>query len=190
MKTQHLTLLLALIPLLGACSQSPATSQDNSAATATSQANSMEIIELPELQPYLAASVKGDTTVTWTAITSSPQPPGNDQAGQAVQAAIKSQATDLAGIDYSALSIPAYVTVTRSLKLSPGDFTGDQLRVDSTGSVSGADRWALYSWQGPQIAQLPDRPQVTRWVQVYALYDLKEKKVVRLMATVRGQANE
>ncbi len=91
----------------------------------------MEIIELPELQAYPAASVKGDTAVTWTPVTSSPKPPGNDQAGQAVQAAIKSEAVRLATIDYSALSIPAYVTVTRSLKLSPTDFTGDRIRVDS-----------------------------------------------------------
>jgi hypothetical protein len=190
MKAHRVILLLALMPFLAACSQSSATPQDNSTATATSQATGMEIIELPELQPYLAASVKGDTAVTWTSITSTPKPPGNDQAGQAVQVAIKSEAASLASINYSALSIPAYVTVTRSLKLSPADFTGDQIRVDSTDSVSGADRWALYSWQGPQIAQIPDRPQVTRWVQVYALYDLKENKVVRLIATVRGQANE
>jgi len=190
MKAHRAILLLALTPLLAACSQSSVTPQENPAATAVTQAPGMEIIELPELQPYLIASVKGDTMVAWVAITSSPKSPGNDQVGQAVQAAIKSEATRLARIDYTALSIPAYVTVTRSLKLSPADFTGDQIRVDSTGSLSGADRWALYSWQGPQVAQLPDRPQVTRWVQVYALYDLKENKVVRLIATIRGQANE
>jgi hypothetical protein len=189
MKPLCTVLLLALLPVLVACSQSTS-SQDIPAATATPQANSMEIIELPELQPYQAASVKGDTTVTWTPITSSPQPPGNDPAALAVQAAIKSEASSLANVDYSAISIPAYVTVTKSLKLNPADFTTDQLRIDSKGSVAGTDRWALYSWQGPQLPQLPNRPQVIRWVQVYALYDLQENKVVRLIATVRGQANE
>ena len=144
----------------------------------------MEIIEIAETQPYLSAAVKGDTSVTWTPVTSSPGP-ASDAPSKAVQDAIKSQATRLASVDYSALSMPAFVTVTASLKPAPQDFTGDRLRVDSTGEVAGEQRWALYNWQGPKFPQLPDRPQVTRWVQVYALYDLKENRVVRLIATVQ-----
>ena len=96
----------------------------------------------------------------------------------------------LASVDYSALSLPAFTTVTSSLNLTLQDFTGDQLRLDSTGEVSGEKRWAIYSWRGPDVPPLPDRPLVSRWVQVYALYDLKANKVVRLIATVRGEAHE
>jgi hypothetical protein len=185
MKQASAILLLALLPLLAACSQASVTP----AGTATSQEDAMEIIELPELQPYAGASVKGDSSVTWTPVTSSPEPPA-DAASKAVQAAIIAQASRLASIDYSALSMPAFVTVTASLKPAPQDFTGDQLRIDSAGDVSGAKRWALYSWQGPKFPPLQSRTQVVRWVQVYALYDLTDNRVVRLIATVRGEVGE
>jgi hypothetical protein len=150
----------------------------------------MEIIELPELQPYQQAAVKGDTFVEWTSTSESPMPASSDEVRKQVQAAIKSEAQKLAAIDYSALSIPAYVTVTKTLKLAPEDFTGNEIRLDAIGEVSGEKRWALYSWRGPDIPQLPDRQIVFRWVQLYALYDLKESKVTRLIATVRGEVLE
>ena len=57
-------------------------------------------------------------------------------------------------------------------------------------SQGGSERWALYRWQGPEIPQRPDRLLVNRWVHVYALYSLLEKRVVRLLATIRGEARE
>jgi hypothetical protein len=188
MKRASALVFVALLPLLSGCSQASGTP----VGTATTQGDSMEIIELPELQPYLTAAVKGDTSITWTPVTpvtSSPAPP-SDAAGKAAQAAITSQAPRLASVDYAALSMPAFVTVTAALKLAPGDFTGDKLHVDSTGEVSGTKQWALYSWQGPRFPPLQSRPQVVRWVQVYALYGLSEKRVVRLIASVRGEAGE
>jgi hypothetical protein len=182
-------LLVALVPVLASCSQASPAGGATPPNTATTPTYSMEIIEIRELQPYLSAAVKGDTAVSWTSVTSTPGPP-EDVAGKAVQEAIRSQASRLAAITYASLSIPAYVTATASMKPSPRDFTGDQLRVDATGEVSGEARWVLYNWQGPRFPGLPDRPQVTRWVQVYALYDLKTKQVVRLIATARGEAGE
>jgi len=189
MKAACAIALVALLPLLSACSQASATPGGTPGSTATVRGDSVEIIEIGETQPYLSAAVKGDLNVIWTPVTASPGP-ASDAPSNAVQEAIKAQATRLASVDYSALSMPAFVTVTASLKPAPQDFTGDQLRVDSTGEVAGEKRWALYNWQGPKFPPLPGRAQVTRWVQVYALYDLRENQVVRLIATVRGQVEE
>jgi hypothetical protein len=183
-------LFLSLLLLLDGCDQPTQSIEVSTPPPQETVSNAMEIIELPELQSYTDAALKGDTRVTWTPSTASPQPAGSDQASAKVQAAIKSEAERLAKIDYSALSLPDFVTATRSLKLAPEDFTGDKIRLDSTGEVSGEKRWALYSWQGPEIPKLADRELVFRWVQVYALYDLKESKVARLIATVQGEAHE
>ena len=182
-------LLVLLLPVLTACGAQAGIEQPT-ASPQTTPINTMEVIELAELQPYRQAAVKGNTPVTWTETSESPQPASGDETRKQVQAAIKSEARRLAAVDYSALSIPAYVTITKTLKLAPDDFTGNELRLDSTGEVSGEKRWALYSWRGPDIPQLPNRSIVNRWVQVYALYDLKESKVVRLVATVRGEVLE
>jgi len=190
MRLTFAILLVSFAPLLAGCNQTQASDEQGTASPQSTASNTMEIIELPELQSYTEAAVYGDKSVTWTPISSMPRPASSDEAGKQIQAAIKSEAERLAKVDYAALSLPDFVTVTRSLKLAPQDFTGDQLRLDSTGEVSGEKRWALYSWQGPEIPQLADRPAVFRWVQVYALYDLKENIVTRLIATVRGEAHE
>jgi hypothetical protein len=190
MKLTLTILLVSLLSLLAGCDQPAQSSEVSTPPPQATASNAMEIIELPELQSYTQAAVKGDTSVTWTPSSASPQPASSDEAGKRVQAAINSEAARLAKVDYSALSLPDFVTVTRSLNLTAQDFTGDELRLDSTGNISSEKRWALYSWQGPEIPQLPDRPLVFRWVQVYALYDLKANKIVRLIATVRGEAHE
>jgi hypothetical protein len=185
-------LLVTLMPVLTACTQPqpPVAANQGTAQPQSTPINPMEIIELPELKSYTGAAVKEDTAVTWTPASTAAQPASNDEAGRQVQTTIKGEAERLAKVDYGALSLPDFVTVTRSLKLIPVDFTGSEIRLDSTGEVSGEKRWAIYSWQGPEIPQLPDRQVVFRWVYVYALYDLKENKVARLIATVRGEAHE
>jgi hypothetical protein len=156
------------------------------------QSNGVEIVEVAETQPYRMAAVKGESGVEWAeGSLYSGQDRFNSSMADA-EAAIKSSARRLATVDYSALSLPAFVTVTRSLKLNEADLMKEStsLFLDSLGKVNGTDRWAMYGWQGPQIPQLPDMPLVFRWVQIYALYDLGEKRVVRLVATIRGEAHE
>jgi hypothetical protein len=183
-------LLLILLPLLAACTQLSDSPVSTPQPDSTSTPTPLEVIELPELQSYTQAALNGDTTVTWKSSSESPQPIGSDPARQAVQVAIQSEAARLAQVDYSALSLPAFVTVTRSLRLAPQDFTATYLRLDSTGSSSGEPLWAIYSWIGPEFPQLPNRDQVFRWVQVYALYDLKQSEVTRLIATIQGEVHE
>jgi hypothetical protein len=93
-------------------------------------------------------------------------------------------------VDYVALALPDWVTVTRRLTLTPGDFTGQGAHASDAGSVDGKPRWLLYEWRGPEIPQRPDRQIVFRWVTVYGLYDITEARVTRLLATIRGEAHE
>jgi hypothetical protein len=190
MKLTFTILLMSLLSFLAGCDQPTQSIEVSTPPPQATVSNVMEIIELPELQSYTEAALNGDTSINWSPASAPPQPAGSDQASKQVQAAIKSEAGRLAKVDYSALSLPDFVTATRSLKLTAQDFTGDELRLDSIGEAAGEKRWAIYSWQGPEIPQLSDRPLVFRWVQVYALYDLKANKVVRLIATVRGEAHE
>jgi hypothetical protein len=108
-----------------------------------------------------------------------------------VQAAISTSGDLLATIDYSALSLPDFVTQTRQLKLTPDDFADARVELDAVADLHGeTPSWALYRWEGPTIPAHPDRPLVTRWVYVYALYDPADARVVRLLATIRGQVEE
>lgn len=178
---------IALLPLLAACTQPNASTEPS---IPTPQPTPIEIIEIAELQPYREASVKGDTAIVWVESSGNAVPASTDETTRQVQAAIRAEATRLSQVDYAKLSIPNYITVTQTLKLTPADFTAGELRLDATGMANNKPRWSIYAWQGPEIPQLPDRTIVFRWITVYALYDLQEKRVARLVATVRGEVHE
>jgi hypothetical protein len=183
-------LLVVLLPLLTACTQLSGTPSPTALPPTTPSPAQLDIIELPELQSYTQAALNGDPNIAWKTNSESPLPVGSDPARNAVQTTIQSEAARLSRVDYAALSLPAFVTVTRSLKLTPQDFLVTELRLDSTGSKSDEPLWAIYSWKGPDFPQLPGRDQVFRWVQVYAIYDLKQYTVTRLIGTIQGEAHE
>ncbi|MEO8286338.1 MAG: hypothetical protein ABI670_07850 [Chloroflexota bacterium] len=178
-------ILLTLLPMLAGCSQPLATGD---ATAATVDPVRLEIVELPELKQPQEVALKDNTSVTWTRLSSIPPP--DQRREMKVQQAIQTEADRLAKVDYAALSIPQYVTVTHSLQITPDAFDGSGAVVEQYGEAAGERRWALYAWRGPDIPQLPNRLIVFRWVEVYAVYDLAQEEVVRLLATVRGEVHE
>jgi hypothetical protein len=149
-----------------------------------------ELITLGETQPYRERIAQGLGDVAWASAYSSPAPEPAALREDAAHAAIKASAQPLAAVDYTSLALPDWVTATRKLQLSPGNFTGNGVTASEIGSVSGEPRFVLYEWRGPEIPQRDDRRLVYRWVYVYALYDIPEAKVTRVLATIRGEAHE
>jgi hypothetical protein len=152
----------------------------------------IEVATAPELSSYRDAAVRGIAAVDWiepaTAGSEWSDPP---DARSAASAAISASAGRLAAVDYVSLSLPDFVTQTRALDLQPGDFTGDGTGLEAYAQEQdGESRWVLYRWEGPEFPKHPERPQVYRWVHVYALYDPVQQRIVRLLATIRGEAQE
>ncbi len=159
---------------------------------ATKTPGGVELVTTPELTSYRTAIAQRLEDMTWIE---------RGQAGKgwrdvpealaAAQQAIHSAAPRLAAVDYTALSLPDFITATRSLKMEAATFDGRDLTIDAFGQgKQSSDRYILYRWQGPEIPQRPDRPLVHRWLRVYALYDTTQTKMVRLLATIGGEARE
>jgi hypothetical protein len=147
----------------------------------------MEIRPLREGESFRDAATQGYGPVIWTATLS------GDEGMAPVQStrdAVNRAAPSLAGVDYVRLSLPDFITPTRSLQLNEQQFLGGEIGVDAYAEADGGKRFALVLWQGPEIAQLPERPLVHRWVRVYALYDLDKGEVVRLVPTIGGEVIE
>lgn len=151
----------------------------------------MEVVTVPEGKPVGEVALPGRTDVKWIEATASGQGwPGSPEPRNRVAQTISVEAKRLAAVDYSSLSLPDFVSVTRLLKLDEGMFSEGSATPAVYGQDSAGGSWALYEWRGPEIPQLPDRPLVHRWVYVYALYDTKTGQVVRLLPTIRGEAQE
>ena len=156
----------------------------------TTPAAMPELITLAETQPYRERIAQGLGNISWASAYVSPTTQAAAQGEATARAAIQASAQPLAAVDYVALALPDWVTVTRKLQVAPGDFTGQGVTASEVGSVDGEPRWVLYEWRGPEIPQRDDRPIVYRWVYVYALYDVAESRVTRLLATIRGEVHE
>ncbi|MFL5734966.1 MAG: hypothetical protein ACJ78Q_17550 [Chloroflexia bacterium] len=155
----------------------------------------VELKTLPETRPYRQEIAPAGAATRWI----EPGAAGSTwhdspEARKAVEAAITSAAARLASVDYASLSVPDFVTQTRSLKLVPALFTGKDPEVDAYAEGSAVDKapagWALYRWRGPELPQRPDRLQVYRWIHVYVLYSYDLKAVTRLLTTIYGEAIE
>ncbi|MEP6774581.1 MAG: hypothetical protein ABJA50_03210 [Chloroflexota bacterium] len=151
---------------------------------------SVELIQVPETGAYRDAIAKDLGDITWTAITVTTGITQETAARGAVLEAIKAHGGELAAVDYSALSLDAFKDVTRQVHLTADSFAGGDARLEYTGEQDGQLAWLLYDYRGQMIPQLPGRPQVFRWVQVYALYDVRNARLIRLVATVRGEVQE
>ena len=149
-----------------------------------------ELSTLGETQPFRERIAQGLGDITWASAYSSPTPEHAVRGEDAARAAIQSSAQRLASVDYVSLALPDWITVTRKLQVAPGDFAGQGVQASEVGSVDGEPRFILYEWRGPEIPQRDDRRLVYRWVYVYALYDVAEARVTRLLATIRGEAHE
>ncbi len=150
----------------------------------------IEIKTVHELTPFRGPDSLGQT-ITWREGTVDRGWADLTGADQLVRAAISSASSRLAAIDYPSLSLPDFLTQTRSLKLASTDFTGQNAHMDAHGEGSSDHKkWVLYAWQGPEFPPHPNRPQVHRWLYVYALYDVEAKQVTRLLATIHGEAQE
>ena len=149
-----------------------------------------EIVQVAETGAYREELGKGLGDVVWTVVTDTTGISGEATAREVVLGTIKARGRELAAIDYSALSLEAFKGVTGQLKLGEDSFAGGEARVEYVGTQGGQVRWLLYDYRGPEIPQLPERPQVFRWVEVYALYSVGDGRVTRLVATIRGEAQE
>jgi hypothetical protein len=180
----RLSISLVCLLALGGCGNNNAGDQVGPGAV---------IDTLPETRSYRDAMTHAEgVAVRWVEPGAGRQ--DSAEVLKAVEAAISSAAARLASVDYGSLSLPDFVTQTRALKLESSLFTGQGAEVDAYGEASAGDKtkggWALYRWRGPEFAQRPDRPQVYRWIHVYALYSYDRKTVTRLLATIYGQAIE
>lgn len=180
---------LCAAALMGCGSASSPEPAPTESPTGTAGA-SIEILQMPETGAYRDALSKGLGDITWTTITETTSISGDAEARAAILEAIKAHGSELAAVDYAALSLDAFKDVTRQLHLTADSFTGGDTRLESAGEQNGQLAWLLYDYKGQMIPQLPGRPQVFRWVQVYALYDVRNARVTRLVATVRGEVQE
>jgi hypothetical protein len=150
---------------------------------------SISMVTVPESVPIRSAT--GQAGVTWLEPTGAGK--GWQEVGGArseVEQAISDASDRLNGVDYAALSLPDFVTYTRSLVLESKDFTGLKVDVEAFGVGAEGERWTLYVGQGPEIPQDPSRPVVHRWIKTYALYNMDTGKITLLMATIGGEAHE
>ena len=152
----------------------------------------LPIVTVPEGQSARTAASRG--SMNWLEPTGAGKSWQENSTGRdQVEYEIKRAAQSLSTIDYPALSLPDFVTYTRALTIYPVDFTdfrGHPLTVEAFGTGTNGERWTLYAWQGPEIPQHPDRPQVYRWITTYALYDMNAGRVTLLLATIRGEVHE
>ena len=151
----------------------------------------VKLVEVPEGSPYRQTIGGTRGITTWLEAGAAGSGWTDSQAAQdAAQKAISSNESALLAIDYAALSLPDFVTTTRTLNLNQGQMDGRDLWLDAFGSDAQGGKWALYAWQGPEIPQLSERPLVHRWVQVYALVDLSTNNVEALFPSIVGQVYE
>src|SRR5690242_12480285 len=172
------TCALGLAGCGSASSPVPAPTQPQATWT---EGASVEIIQVPETGDYRAALAKDLGDITWTEITVTTGVSQETEARSAVVAAVKAHGAELAAVDYSALSLDAFKDVTRQLHLTADSFAGGDARLEYTGEQGGRLGWLLYDYKGQMIPQLPERPQVFRWVQVYALYSIADARVIRIV---------
>jgi hypothetical protein len=180
---------LCAAALVGCGSAGSLTPSPTQQATGTA-GTTVEIIQVPETGAYRDALAKDLGDITWTDMTVTTGISQEAAARAAVLDAIKTHGEELAAVDYSALSLDAFKDVTRQLHLTADSLAAGDARLESKGERNGQLAWLLYDYRGPMIPQLPGRPQVFRWVQVYVLYDVHKAGVTRLVATVRGEVQE
>ena len=89
----------------------------------TTPAAMPELITLAETQPYRERIAQGLGNISWASAYVSPTPQAAAQGEATARAAIQASAQPLAAVDYVALALPDWVTVTRKLQVAPGDFT-------------------------------------------------------------------
>ena len=176
--------VLAGVCLLTACGQPPGESGQQPSALP-------RLLAVAESASYRQEAARIVGEINWVEATAPDQHwTDTQQDRQRVQAAIRTAAPALAAVDYASLSLPDFVNVTRALRPDPTVFDGSGVEPDATGIDKHGNRWALYRWQGPEFPQLPGRPLVHRWVQVYALYDTTNRRVAALIATIYGEVHE
>jgi hypothetical protein len=183
--------LAASVVVLAGCgsASSPVPAPTQPRATSTED-RSVEIIQVKETGDYRSAIAGGLGDIAWTAITVTTGISQEITARTAVLEGIKAHGGELAAVDYAALSLDAFKDVTRQLRLTADSFAGGDARLEYAGEQGGRLGWLLYDYRAEMIPQLPERPQVFRWVQVYGLYDVRNARVTKLVATVRGEAQE
>ena len=169
---------------------------DGSATTGNLQAtpkgdSAPRIVTVQEGTYYKQPASNAVGVVTWIEASVA----GSDwtdtrSAQDAARQAISDNASALQAVDYASLSLPAFVTTTRTLNLRPDQIDGHGLRIESYGSDSQGGKWAVYGWQGPEIPQLSERPLVHRWVHIFALVNLDTNQVNTLFPTIVGQVYE
>ena len=158
----------------------------------TSQ-SSPEVVTAQETAPFRDTILPYSGAVTWTTAQAAQAGLANEPAGgrNAAQTSMIAAASRLATVDYAALSLPAFITQTRALKLKSSDFQAASPTEEWHARAQDEEKeWLLYSWRGPAFPDHPDRPKVHRWVVVYALYSLEEQKVSRVLTTIQGEVDE
>lgn len=149
----------------------------------------VRIVPVPEGSQYRSIAVAGGT-IAWVEATAAGKEWDHVKAKDTARDAVRDAAARLAAVDYAALSLPAFVTYTQSMKLQRDDFSGQGVEADAFGEDAQGKKWALYRWQGPEVLQHPERPLVHRWVIVYCLYDVASGKIVQLLPSIWGEVHE
>jgi hypothetical protein len=149
----------------------------------------LPLVTVVEMQPVKSVDVLGHP-ITWATGATSGDWGDPKEIERGVHAAIGGYASRLAAVDYTSLSASQFVTQTRGLTLKPSDFTGQGVYEDARGEDDNGQRWRLYVWKGPEFPKHPERPLVSRWVYVYALYHVRDKTIDRLIATIGGEVQE
>lgn len=152
---------------------------------------SITLITAKELSSARDAMGQGTSSITWFAPSGAPGSWPDPSVGQlSAEEAIRDAASRLASVDYASLALPDFQSETAAMKLQPDAFKSGQAWLDARAGGQAGERWELFGWRGPEFPQKPERPLVHRYVQVYALYDTNQKKVIRLLVTIAGEALE
>jgi len=164
--------------------------ESNAPAPASLPSGNIPVETLPEGGEPLK-SLDSTGTVTWEI---APGVGGTCKADtgtlEIVRQAVESTGQELAGVDYTGLSLSRLVTVTQKLKLDATSWNGGELEREACGSEGGKVKWHLFGVKGPEFEQLPNQTLVHRWPHIYALYDVDAKAVTKLVATIRGYVLE
>jgi hypothetical protein len=144
-----------------------------------------------ELAPYRQEISQGLGTITWTEGTNAASVglrPLRSAQDTAV-ASFRDALPKLGSVDFAVLSLPEFVTDTTKLPIQ-GTMSAGDVWLDAVGADANGQSYELYAWRGPEFPQQASRPQVHRFVQMYALFNRTTGKVERLLVTIAGEAIE
>jgi hypothetical protein len=101
------------------------------------------------------------------------------------RSAVATQVLALQALDWASLALPSFITGTAGFRPSAADLANVVVRLDGADDRSPL---LVLTARGPDLPNV--RPLVHRWVAVECVYDVGQKQVVEVVATIQGEVQE